>query len=189
MDGYYDPWPLVILERPVAVSGFFGAEDGKVAWSAAARLGLNLVHIPRLVEHQAGAKEADIIHKEGYAGWYRRCRAVLQATARQRPAGVWTLGPNVLLDPVCAGVVRDETVHVHLRQSAPGRAARVASLLDDRPSRFLPWLAPAMLLTDQFQAMWRERHEAYAKASHHLDCDDLHHSKVAEALMELMHQG
>ncbi|HAN30309.1 MAG TPA: hypothetical protein DCQ06_01805 [Myxococcales bacterium] len=189
MEGYYDPWPLVILERPITLSGFYGCEDGKVAWSTAARLGLNLVHVSRLVEHQAGTTEAAIIADEGYEGWHRRCRVVLRSTLPQQPPGIWTLGPNVLMDPVCAGLIHNQSRHIHLRQSAAERFAKVAAILDMNPTRFLPWLAPSMLLTEQFELMWSQRVTGYERAEIQIDCEQHHHSKTADRVIELLQQG
>ena len=40
MEGYYDPYPQVSLERPVALTGFFGAQVEQVAHALSARTGV-----------------------------------------------------------------------------------------------------------------------------------------------------
>ncbi|MDD9935042.1 MAG: hypothetical protein OXT09_15630 [Myxococcales bacterium] len=64
-EGYYDPHPRYLLERPLCVIGFMGAGAARTARALASRAGLPFQDLDRIVEHVAGMSRARLMVSRG----------------------------------------------------------------------------------------------------------------------------
>ena len=104
-EGYYDPHPRFIPERPLALTGFMGCGVAATAHALARQVGLALQDLPRLVEHTAGMTGAQLMLEEGESAFREVERRVLERIVRERPAPVIALGDGTLTDSRNAALV------------------------------------------------------------------------------------
>lgn len=189
MQGYYDPWPLVSLSKPIAVSGFFGARTGQVVWSTASRLGLPMIDVERRLEHDVGMSSAAWLAQRGAQAWFESAASIVAKATRERPFGLWVLGPHVLLDARARRIVQSATVHVHLRQTATERLDALEAAARQPSPALRLWLRDGESVTAGGQRMLEERAPGFGLAALRIDRDGLHPSQVADRLIQWIHEG
>ena len=84
---YYDPYPALYIERPKVLVGPVG---GGIALTARPMLGLPLIDVDRLVEHELVRTGHDREH--GWKKWRNVEFKMLKRSMAQRPAGIIALG-------------------------------------------------------------------------------------------------
>ena len=65
MDGYYDPHSRVVLPKPKAFIGFWGARVPEVVVAVSQMSGIPFFDVERGIEHAAGTSVRDYIEKHG----------------------------------------------------------------------------------------------------------------------------
>ena len=68
LDPYYSPQPLLILDRPVALVGFFGARLPQIAAVVSATTGVPLGDLERMIEHRTGRSLSRLVFESGAVG-------------------------------------------------------------------------------------------------------------------------
>jgi hypothetical protein len=96
-DGYYDPSPLFLLERPVAIADLVGLDARRLGHHLAALTGLPFHAIDRLVEHKAGCSLWELVLRHGPDRYRKLESEVLAAVLLDRPFGIIALGDGTLL--------------------------------------------------------------------------------------------
>jgi shikimate kinase len=98
MEGYYDCGPLVLLDRPVALTGFIGSKLPQIASSVVALTGLPLADLDRWIEHEAGTAVEGMVLRQGEIAMRRMESRLLDRALESRPPGIIVLGEGTLLD-------------------------------------------------------------------------------------------
>lgn len=91
MNGYYDPFPTMVLSRPLLIGGHLGSGTRLIGRSLCARTGLPFVDIDRKIEHEAGLSLAQIAAADGRRRIESWAESMLDRFARQRPWSVIVL--------------------------------------------------------------------------------------------------
>lgn len=166
-------------ERPIFVWGMTGAGKSTVGPLLAARLGLDVVDLDRLVAARAGRSIPAIWADEGEVGFRHREGAALAAVCADRSPRVVVLGGGALLrteqrraarnaGPVIALTARPETLAARLADATDRPLLAGAADLDARRARLAALLA--------------ERAAAYADVDLIVPTDDRSPEAVAAAI-------
>lgn len=101
MNGYYDPYPRLLLDEPLVLVGHPGSGVSLVGHALCARTGLAFNDVERSTEATAGRSRARVLFEEGAEALFEReGRALRQALSRS-PLGVAVVGSACLasVDP------------------------------------------------------------------------------------------
>lgn len=163
---YYDPHPVVHLDRPLALIGFIGAETELVGRLLCSVTGLRLVLLDDRVAHAVGAGRADYRRRQGEAATRAVEADALTRALAEQPPGVLVLGDGALLDRANLHRARREAllIYVHRPLDAIVRRIRAggrdhAELDDVRDERDL-------------RTLLRARASGYAAAAVRIDGED-----------------
>lgn len=85
MSDYYEPYPRILLERPILIAGQIGCGARLIARTLCARTGLPFIDVDRKIEHEAGASLAQIARDQGSGRIARWARTIVERHAQQRP--------------------------------------------------------------------------------------------------------
>jgi shikimate kinase len=187
--GYYDHHPTLSLREPLALIGFMGAGVQRIGHALAARTGLPLHDVDRLIEQRAGMSRARLVIEHGDAERRRLEAELVAAALRATPPGIVVLGDGALIDPETRRAVEERAHVVYVerplpvlfeairreRERAPGAIPEFVIAPPGSPEDLLPYLA--------------ERTEGYAAARTILHARDLHGAHVVETILEALRAG
>lgn len=142
MEGYYDPYPQVALERPVALIGFFGAQVEQVAYQLSARTGVPFLSLDRWMEHRVGQHLGRTYLERGECSTRDLEREALAHALAHRPMGIIALGDGALIDPESVEKVLAGATLVYLQCPLGELYRRIEKQMADRPTRFFPFVTP-----------------------------------------------
>lgn len=183
---YYDYGPRVLLPRPLALVGFVGSGVRQVAHDLAARLGLPLHDIDRMVEHHAGQSLSAVQLERGEV--VRRAfekRAIGQAI-RSQPAGILALGDGALMDRKTRNLVRRETTLVFIERPVDEQRARAERGLARNPGLYPELVLGGLPEGDDaaLTRLWAQRKAGYSMARERIEAGTLHATRVADLVIE-----
>lgn len=164
--GYYDPHPVLSLDRPVCLIGFIGSETEMVGRLLTSVTGLRFTLIDELAEHAVATTRGDFWRTRGEARLREIERKVVQRALADRPAGVIVLGDGNLLDRGTLHAVRRQSTMVHLHRPIEALVPRIRSSKRDRPE------LDAVRTEGDLRALLRARAAGYAGAHLRVDGDD-----------------
>ena len=98
-NGYYDPYPVLELDRHIALIGFDSDETRTVGFRLAGMLGVPALDSDRLVEHHTGQSVWRLIWEKGEKHYRKLERRHLYRSLSARPFGVLSLGDGALMHP------------------------------------------------------------------------------------------
>jgi shikimate kinase len=181
---YYEPYPLVALDRHVAVFGLIAEETRVICQRAAALCGLPAIDLHRLIEHRAGRGLAELAVERG-ADWLaeEEARALRQAL-RDRPFGVVSLSDGVLRRDADLALVRSSATLVSLELDLPSLFLRLRGSFGEG-ARWHP-LEPRLGTLDDLRGYHRARAGALSAARHTLPVRGRSPERLARDLAELL---
>lgn len=186
MNGYYDHHPSLLLERPVAVVAFFGQTQRRAAHHVAARTGLPLHDLDRLIEHEAGQSLWDLVRAAGETGLRQLESRLLRQALRSRPPGLIALGDGALIQPANQEVVLAEATLVYLQRDLPGTYWHLRELESREGRIWDPFLPHPLDRLELLQPAFKLRRPGYERAPQRLDLAGKTPGQVAEELGELV---
>lgn len=181
--GYYDPYPTLQLDRPLALLGFFGSGVLATAMALCSLTGLNPIDLDaqvahRLGRHPRGASPADrpLIHEA-------RLRALREALG-DRPFGVLALPWDLPADPRAAQLLRDSARTCYLRRDLAQLHTRVLEALASDPRRYpaLGGLRPGS--AHDLSPLLAPLRPIYEQAEMVIEAGARHPQQLAEELIE-----
>lgn len=178
-EGYYDYGPRVLLER-LALVGFMGASAALTGHAMACRLGLPLLAIDRMVEHEAGMSLSQLQRRRGELSRRTLELKALRRASRERPAGIVVVGDGALMAPPARALVRSHMQLVYIHRPMGALTQAVATELATDPGRY-PELGDAT--ASGLAKLFDERKPGYLAADHTIDAGTLHPQRVADALV------
>ncbi len=117
LSNYYEHGPLVLLQRPVVLIGFFGVDQHSLGRDLAALSGLPLVEVDRWIEHAAGQSLVSLVQKQGLAALRQLEDRFLAQALAARPPGIVVLGDGALLKEANRQQVLAKATLVYLKLS------------------------------------------------------------------------
>ncbi len=178
---YYDPYPAFYLERPKVLVGPIGGGIALTAASASAMLGLPLIDIDRLVEHEFGADFRDVVREHGWRKWRNVEFQMLKRSMGQRPAGIIALGEGALEDERVRELVIEEAEGWYLARNVFDVFGRLQTVWETHYQRYP--LFPELPTMQELQTLISQRTENYRKMPHAEDVSGLHPHVVARKLV------
>lgn len=193
-DGYYDPAPRALLDKPVALVGHLSDEVRVVGYRLAALWGLPAASLDRTIEHRAGKSIQHLLLSESESSYRRHERVELARLLRDRPAGVLTLGDGTLLDPDNRALLERDShlvaleldlVTLYWKVSGDGEPSRGRNASDFQPV-WTPQHTEPPRGFEQVRPFWQPRQEAFQAAPHRIDVSGLDRAGTVRALEELL---
>lgn len=183
-EGYYDYGPRVILQRPIGLVGFMGAGTPRIGHALACRLGLPLLQVDRLIEHDAGMGLSALQLRRGEPVRRQMEMEVMARAARERPAGVLVLGDGALLDAEAQRLASEQLQLVYVRRPVAVLRQAILQEIEAAPERYpefaLAGLADGSGVLDR---LLEQREPGYRMAERVFDAERLHPQKVCDALV------
>ena len=141
LDPYYSHQPLLVLDRPVVLVGFFGARLPQIAAAFSATTGVPLGDLERMIEHQAGRSLARLVYESGVEALHQQEESLLAGLLKDSPPPIIALGAATLQHAPSARLLRRHHAQVvYVRYSL---LALYGSLLDELDSATRRcWLFP-----------------------------------------------
>jgi len=186
IDDYYDYHARLSLSEPLAIAGFLGAGVRAIANSLAARTGLPLVDLPRLVEARAGSTRARLVLEEGLPELRRLEERELARAVLLRPPPLIALGDGAWLSAPARELLRHDCTLVYVRRPTAWLLERVRDACERQPGSVVEYLVGPPETLPPFEALLAEREPAYLEAPVHFDAETLHPHRIAEALRDLL---
>lgn len=163
---YYDPHPVIHLDRPVALIGFIGAEAALVGRLLTSVTGLRFAVLDELIAHAVGCTRAAYLRDHGEAALRAVEAAALTRALGERPAGVIVLGDGALLDRGSLHRVRRAATLVYIHRPLDALVRRIGGSRKDHPE-----LDPVRSEAD-LRALLRARAPGYGGADVRIDGED-----------------
>lgn len=163
---YYDPYPVVHVDRPVTLIGFIGAETEMVGRLLCSVTGLRFAVLDSLVAHAVGTTRADFLRARGE----QRLAAIeAEALARaldDRPAGILVLGHGTLLERRNLHRVRRSSRLIYVHRPLEALVPRITAGHKDHPE------LDDVRDEPDLRALLRARAPGYAAADLRIDGED-----------------
>jgi shikimate kinase len=189
MPDYYDPHPLLTLERHVALVGLVAADTQRIGHQLAALTGLTLIDLERRVEHEAGRSVWEIVFHDGPRRFRELERRCLAQALFEKPGAVLVLGDGTLLDEASRQSVAAATRLVALQRDLPNCYWRLQTLQRRRAQTcWHPFFPELLQSIDQVRPFYQERQPTLAAARHAVQLAGRPTYEVVRQLMELIAQ-
>lgn len=186
MDGYYDPGPLLLLDRPVSLAGYLTAETRVVGYRLAALLGLPAIDVDRRIEHREGRSAWSILWDDGEPRYRQLERQELRRALRERPCSVVSLGDGALMDEDNLAFVLAESHLVVLDLDLANAYWRIKASERGNTSFWHPLYPGPLERIDQVRPFWQARAPGFAAAEHHVELPGRDRGDLVVALQELV---
>jgi shikimate kinase len=184
-DDYYSPHAKASLERPIALTGFFGAGVEGVAHALAARTGLPWHSVDRTIEHTAGKSVAKLVLSEGEGRYLALERQALARVLADRPYGIVALSPNTLMDDENLRLALDKSTVVYLRGDLPTLLIRAMEQVATNAARYWPWFTETTHCMSEVGPLFEARRPGYERAHHTIPLHDLSHASPNRIALDL----
>lgn len=188
-DAYYGYTPTVILDRPLALTGFVGSGIADVAGALSQRTGLSLIEVPRWVEHEAGKSLSHLALTEGEGRVRALEREAVGRALRDRPLGILVLGDASLLDePIRAQLLKQATV-VYIARDLETLIAGVREELARAPGSVRELMHLSHVEDAAIAGLFEERRGSYERAHVTIDAGRRAPTAIAEELLIALRHG
>ena len=171
--GYYDPYPLVYLDRPVCLIGFMGSEVHSIGYFISTLTGIPFVELDKLVEHDVGMSLAQLYLEEGESRWRALESKHLKRALKMSPARLICLGDGALLDEENLELCLSRTTLVYIRRPQRSLLKRVQRGRQENPQRFPLWVRRSPESLSELLPLLKRREPLYEKAEVLIDTGDL----------------
>lgn len=190
MQGYYEDYPLVDLDRHVTLVGLVGADTRRIGHQLASLTGLPFFDLERRMEHEAGQSLWELIFQEGTRDFRELERRCLARALLERPYGVLVLGDGTLIDESSRRSVAESTRLVALQRDLPNCYWRLQTLQRQRSqSAWHPFYPEHLESIDQVRPFFQERQPTLAAARHVIPLAGRSTYQVVQRLMALVSTG
>lgn len=179
--GYYDPYPLIHLERPLCLIGFMGSDVHSISYFLASMTGLPFTEVDKLVEHEVGMSLAELYLREGELRWRQLEKHFLSKALSERPARLICLGDGALLRRENLELCLQSSELVYIRRPRISLLDRVTKARSENIQR-LPYLVNAQPHSDELLALLKEREVGYEHAHRLFDAGELSSLEAAHGL-------
>lgn len=123
--GYYDHDPTILLGRPLALIGFFGAGVVATAMAMGADTGLNPVDLDALVAHRTGHHPRAQAFPGGRTALREQQVKALERSLSDRPFGVLALPWDLIGDPRARSLLQAQATTCYVQRDLLTLYARV----------------------------------------------------------------
>ena len=185
-DPYYSPHPLLILDRPVALVGFFGARVPQVAAAFSATTGVPLGDLERMIEHHTGRSLARYVYESGTDALHRLEASLLKDLLKASPPPIIALGPATLQHAPSAKLLRRHARTIYIKRDLLSLYGNLLDELDGATSRC--WLFPGARPDNVgvLQPVFARYRESYEAAGTTLDAAGRAPVAIASALQAML---
>ncbi len=188
LSNYYEPGPLVLLQRPVALIGFPGVDQHGLGRDLAALAGLPLIEVDRWIEHEAGQSLGALVQSQGLTALRQLEDRFLNRALDARPPGVLVLGDGTLIKAANCQRVVAETTLVYLKISLAGAYWNLRHYAQEKARRPHPLLLQPPDNMAQLKPLFAQRLAGFEQAHLTLDMDAMTPSAALRHLLDLMPQ-
>ena len=193
--GYYDPHPtLDRLEElgRVVDGGFMGGDVQRVGHALAARTGLPIHDIDRLIEQRAGMSRAQLVLERGTPARRAHEARLIESALRATPPGIIALGDGALLDADSRARVVDGTHLVYIERPLSVHLEAIRRERERSPAAIPEFIVAPPCSTDDLVDFFEERRPGYAEAHTCVHAGAIHGARIVEAILDelrLVHRG
>ncbi len=184
MSNYYEPGPLVLLQRPVALIGFLGVDQHGLGRDLAALSGLPLIEVDRWIEHAAGQSLVALVQTQGIEALRQLEDRFLAQALVARPPGVVVLGDGALIKEANLRQVLAKATLVYLKLSL----ASIYWKLRHQALGPHPLLLRPPESTAQLRSLLAERQGGFDQAHVTLDMDEMAPEAALRYLLDKLPQ-
>ena len=184
LSNYYEPGPLVLLQRPVALIGFLGVDQHGLGRDLAALSGLPLIEVDRWIEHEAGQSLVALVQTQGIEALRQLEDRFLAQALAARPPGIVVLGDGALLKGANLRQVLAEATLVYLKLSL----ASTYWKLRHQSLGAHPLLLQPPESTAQLRPLLAERQGGFDQAHVTLDMDEMTPEAALRHLLDKLPQ-
>ena len=184
MSNYYEPGPLVLLQRPVALIGFLGVDQHGLGRDLAALSGLPLIEVDRWIEHAAGQSLVALVQTQGIEALRQLEDRFLAQALVARPPGVVVLGDGALIKEANLRQVLAKATLVYLKLSL----ASIYWKLRHQALGAHPLLLRPPESTAQLRSLLAERQGGFDQAHVTLDMDEMAPEAALRYLLDKLPQ-
>lgn len=184
LSNYYEPGPLVLLQRPVVLIGFPGVDQHGLGRDLAALSGLPLIEVDRWVEHAAGQSLMGLVQTQGLAAVRQLEDRFLAQALAARPPGIVVLGDGALLKEANLRQVLTKATLVYLKLSL----ASIYWKLRHQALGPHPLLLQPPESTAELRPLLAERQSGFDQAHVTLDMDEMTPEAALRHLLDKLSQ-
>ena len=188
MSNYYEPGPLVLLQRPVALIGFLGVDQHGLGRDLAALSGLPLIEVDRWIEHQAGQSLVALVQTQGIEALRGLEDRFLAQALATRPPGIVVLGDGALIKGGNLQQVLDKATLVYLKMSLASTYWKLRQPALEAAQRPHPLLLQPPESTAQLRPLLAERQGGFDQAHVTLDMDEMTTETALRHLLDKLPQ-
>ena len=188
MSNYYDPGPLILLQRPVSLIGFPGVDQHGLGRDLAALSGLPLIEVDRWIEHEAGQSLGALVQTRGLAALRQLEDRFLDRALAARPPGVLVLGDGALLKEANCRRVVAETTLVYLKLALASAYWKLRQQALEKARRPHPLLLQAPENMAQLKPLLAQRQAGFEQAHLTLDMDAMTSGAALRHLLDMLAQ-
>ena len=188
MSNYYEPGPLVLLQRPVAFIGFLGVDQHGLGRDLAALSGLPLIEVDRWIEHEAGQSLVSLVQTRGIEALRQLEDRFLAQALTTRPPGIIVLGDGALIKGGNLQQVLDKATLVYLKLSLASTYWKLRHQTVEAARRPHPLLLQSPASTAQLRPLLAERQGGFDQAHVTLDMDEMPPEAALRHLLDKLPQ-
>ena len=181
---YYDPYPLVTLDRPLCLIGFMGCDVHSICYFIASLTGLPSVEVDKLIEHKVGMSLAQLYLERGEEEWRRLEEHFLEKTLDMQPARLICLGDGALINPHNRSLCIQKSEVVYIRRPQRSLLKRVQKGRQEFPQRFPLWVNRELHSFEELQPLLDERIPTYESAHTLVDIGELSALEASQRIIK-----
>ncbi len=185
MNDYYDPHPLIPLDRHLVVTGYLSAETRQIGYQLAALTGHGVTDLDRKIEHHAGKSVWELIWNDGEELYRTLESQYLERLLAETPRRIITLGDGALIDGGNRRLVLEQARLVVLDLDLPNCYWRIRSTPLGEQSFWHPLHAGPVERFEQIRPFYELRAPGFAEAHHSIELQGKKRGEVVEQLMAL----
>ncbi len=183
MEGYYDYFPKVIPERPIAITGFVGARVPLVGAAISALTGLRFAELDRLIEHQAGASIPLIVLSKSEAALRRHESKTLKQALQAKPPGILVIGEGTLLNRGNRRLIKKQAKLVYVELSVFELYTGLRQELADSPGKYLHLFPTPPEHPQDLQSLLTARTPSYHQADLIISGSRKHPTQISQEII------
>ena len=188
LSNYYEPGPLVLLQRPVALIGFLGVDQHGLGRDLASLSGLPLIEVDRWIEHEAGQSLVALVQTQGIEALRQLEDRFLAQALTTRPPGIIVLGDGALIKEANLRQVLAKATLVYLKLSLASTYWKLRHQALEPARRPHPLLLQPPESTEELRPLLAERQGGFDQAHVTLDMDEMTPEAALRHLLDKLPQ-
>ena len=182
--GYYDPYPLVKLEKPLCLIGFMGCEVHSIVYFISSLTGLPFLELDKQIEHTVGMSLAQLYLEQGETRWRELESSYLKKALSMSPPRLICLGDGALLNPEHQQLCLSQSELIYLRRPQRSLLERIQRGRRETPQRFPYWVKKSPSTFSDLEELLTLREPGYEKAHTLIDIGDLGALEAANRIIK-----